>query len=99
MAGMGSVQPRLRWIEEYGRAVFSPFLFTLYINSLEDVLVEGGGDMAQVGTRPIQALLYADDAVILGRTPRALQRLIDNFLGLLAKLNLKDNVARSEERR
>ena len=60
--------------------VLTPFLFSLYINNLRGELEEGSQEMPQIGHSPILALLYADDAVIMVRTPKAMQILINNYV-------------------
>ena len=54
--------------------VLAPFLIILYISELEERLVEVGGDLPRVGRRLVPALLFADDAVLSGRTPELYRR-------------------------
>lgn len=55
--------------------VLAPFLFSLYTNSVEATLVLSANDVPLINSTPV--LLYADDAVLLARTGKTLQHLID----------------------
>ena len=54
----------------------SPTLFNVYINDLVDCLNRETKGIS-FGDCIITSLLYADDLVIIGETPAALQKLLD----------------------
>lgn len=66
----------------------SPFLFSLYINDLEKFLIDKNIIGLQSVTKPIEdelfmyfkpCILYADDTVILAKTPDDLQNALNEF--------------------
>lgn len=59
--------------------ILAPFLFNLYINNLEEDLIKTGADFPYVGRRGLPVLLYADDAVLISRTSKGLQILLESF--------------------
>lgn len=75
--------------------ILAPFLFTLYINRLEQALSNLKVDSPRIGARGIPVLLYADDAVLLAHTPRGLQCLIDGFVAFMDSLDLLANLSKS----
>ena len=44
---------------------FSPFLFSMYVNDLEDFLWNNGSTGIDIGFIKLFVLLYADDGVLL----------------------------------
>lgn len=52
-------------------------------------------DLPQIGTQPVPALLYADDAVLMARTPLALQTLLTNFVEYMSDLGLQVNQSKT----
>ena len=60
-------------------AVFSPLLFSLFLNDLETELGRTPFQGVELGTRKINSLLYADDMVILSDTQEGLQLLLKIF--------------------
>lgn len=50
---------------------------------------------ARIGKRSIGTLLYADDAVLLARTPIGLQRIVTNFASYMSNLDLKVNISKT----
>lgn len=75
--------------------ILAPFLFSSYINGLDQALRLLKVDSPRIGARPIPVLLYADDAVLLARTPRGLQRLVDGFVHYMEDLDLAPNLNKS----
>ena len=51
----------------------SPFLFSIYLNDLENTLANGGVDGVQVDMFKLFLILYADDIVLLSETAEDLQ--------------------------
>ena len=52
----------------------SPFLFSMYINDLENELMQNGVDGIDLGMLKLYLLLYADDIVIFSNTSDGLKR-------------------------
>lgn len=52
-------------------------------------------DAPQIGQRPLPALLYADDCVLMFQTGVGLQWLLNSFNNFMNDLGLKTNVAKS----
>lgn len=75
--------------------ILAPLLFTLYINKLGDTLTACCSDIPKAGHKMIPALLYADDAVLLARTVRGLQLLLDCFIDFMESLDLVTNFKKS----
>ncbi|KAJ1144619.1 hypothetical protein NDU88_010916 [Pleurodeles waltl] len=73
----------------------SPILFTLYVSKLEHVLAEEGIDCRQVEDQPLPVLLYVDNTVLMAKTARRLQALINAFVGFIEKLDLSTNISKS----
>ncbi|MEW8542106.1 MAG: reverse transcriptase family protein, partial [Candidatus Thiodiazotropha sp.] len=57
----------------------SPFLFSIYLNDLENVLATGGVDGVEVNMLKLFLILYADDIVLLSESPEDLQRSLNMF--------------------
>jgi len=51
----------------------SPFLFSMYINNLENTLVENNSKCIDIGHLKLFLLMYADDIVIFAKNPKELQ--------------------------
>ena len=71
------------------------FLFSLYINNIGPFLNDKARDIPYIGSHPIPLLLYADDAVLIARTGRGLQLLIDNFSILMNNVELHPNFGKT----
>ena len=52
----------------------SPFLFSMYLNDLEAELATKGIPGIDICTINIYLVMYADDVILFGKTPDALQR-------------------------
>ena len=57
-------------------AVLSPLLFCIFINGLRDALSAKGLGV-KFGDRRISLLLYADDVVLIAKSPEQLQQMLD----------------------
>ena len=55
----------------------SPFLFSMYINDMEQELENNGVNGIDIGMVKLLLLLYADDIVLFGNTPEELQKSLD----------------------
>ena len=55
----------------------SPFLFSMYVNDLEDFLRNNGSTGIDIGFMKLFVLLYADDGVLLAKTSTGLQSGLD----------------------
>ena len=66
----------------------SPFLFAMYVNDLEAEIVTKGISGINIGTINIYMLLYADDIILFGNSPEDLQKIFDNFRGILFKMEI-----------
>lgn len=75
--------------------ILAPLLFTLYINKLGDALTSSCKDIPRAGSKMIPALLYADDAVLVARTARGLQTLLNCFIDFMESLDLITNFKKS----
>lgn len=58
-------------------------------------MLEGCQDLPQIYKRPIPALLYEDDAVIMAQTPLELQRALNKYNEHMKSLDLKINVTKT----
>ena len=73
----------------------SPFLFSMYVNDLEQQLsVPGGG--VDIGHFKLFLLMYADDVVIFADSPDSLQKQIDELYKFCQKWKLKVNLDKSK---
>ena len=66
----------------------SPFLFSMYINDLENKLSEKGAEGIDIGMLKLYLLLYADDIVIFSNTSEGLQKGLD-ILSDYCQINCK----------
>ena len=55
----------------------SPFLFSMYLNDLENDLIQKGADGIDIGMLKLYLLLYADDIVIFAESSQGLQKGLD----------------------
>ena len=56
----------------------SPFLFAMYVNDLEEVLLDDNADVSILDFK-LLLLFFADDSVIFNETPPGLQSEIDKL--------------------
>ena len=60
----------------------SPFLFSMYLNDLEEELITNGVNGIDIGILKLFLLLYADDIVLFGKTSEDLQHglnILENY--------------------
>ena len=53
--------------------ISSPFLFSMYVNDLEDALFLHGADCVKIESLKLFLLMYADDIVIFAESPEGMQ--------------------------
>lgn len=59
--------------------VLAPTLFSLYVNDVPSYLLGCAHDSPKLGGRPVPALLFADDTLLISQTPKGLQTPLDSF--------------------
>ena len=69
----------------------SPLLFNLFINDIFEA-VKNNGDITLDGTNKLNALMYADDLIILATTPEELQTSLDGLSAYCEKWKLNVNI-------
>ena len=74
----------------------SPFLFSMYINDLENELMQNGVDGIDLGMLKLYLLLYADDIVIFSNTSDGLQRGLDVLSDYCQKWKLTVNTEKTK---
>ena len=72
--------------------LLSPLLFSLFLNDLPNA-VSGGITINGIN---INALMYADDIVLVAETPEALQRMINRMVDYCNKWSLTINIDKSK---
>ena len=55
----------------------SPFLFSMYLNDIEEVFLLKGIEGIDIGTLKICLLLYADDIILFSKSAEGLQKSLD----------------------
>ena len=73
----------------------SPKLFNCFMAAAMHGLLQER-DIPRLGAVPVPALFFADDVVLMARTPEALQRLIDTFSSYCDGNLLQINVLKSK---
>ena len=74
----------------------SPFLFSMYLNDLENEFVIKGVDGLDIGMLKLYLLLYVDDIVIFSNTSDGLQRGLNVLSDHCNKLKLTVNVDKTK---
>ena len=70
----------------------SPFLFSMYVNDLEDFLRNNGSTGIDIGFMKLFVLLYADNGVLLAETPTGLQSGFDILYRYCTRWKLTLNI-------
>ena len=73
----------------------SPFLFSMYINDLQEYLVSESGGVT-IGHIQMLLLLYADDVVVFAKSSSELQQEMDKLFNYCNKWKLKLNTTKSK---
>ena len=78
--------------------MLSPFLFSLFINELNEMLAKAGHIGIQITQEmyDLFSLLYADDVTIFSDTPVGLQRLLNLLESFCQKWKMSVNMAKSQ---
>ena len=71
--------------------ILSPFLFSMYVNALEDTLFLHGADCVNIETLKLFLLMYADDIVIFAESPEDMQNNLNIHEMYCKKWNLTVN--------
>ena len=74
----------------------SPFLFSMFINDLEETFVQSGIEGIDIGTMNILMLLYADDIIVFANTAEELQEQLNRLKLYCDKWKLKINVEKTK---
>ena len=86
----GLLQPILTTIGLKQGCGISPLLFNLFINQVENIFDESC-DPVSLGDQKVNALLWADDLLILSKTSSGLQKAIDRTNSFYSELGLDMN--------
>ena len=74
----------------------SPFLFSMYLNDIEEHFVLNGYEGIEIGMLKLFLLLYADDIVILSETETGLQHGLDLLEQYCDKWKLTVNIKKTK---
>lgn len=74
----------------------SPFLFSMYLNDLENEYIQKGVDGFDTGMLKLYLLLYADDIVIFSNTSEGLQNGLDVLSEYCSKWKLTVNIDKTK---
>jgi len=74
----------------------SPTLFGLFLDSLEELLLQGNADAPFIGDRAVPAQFFADDSQLISTSPEGLQRLIDILQDFCSSHGLLVNVGKTK---
>jgi hypothetical protein len=74
----------------------SPFLFTMYVNDLEEELYLNGFEGVDINNFKMFLLLYADDIVLLSKTPVDLQNGLNILENYCQRWKLKVNIEKTK---
>lgn len=75
---------------------FSPTLFNLYLNDLPSNISVGCTDPVELGSRPLQCMMYADDIILLSTTKGGLQCCLNNLYDYCARWKLEVNLMKTK---
>lgn len=76
--------------------LLAPTLFNLFLNDLASFLAPVESHSPKLGSRRVQLLLYADDAILISRSRIGLRRLMDSGIHYLRLNKLQLNYAKSK---
>ena len=74
----------------------SPFLFAMYVNDFEAELAVKGIEGINIGMLNLYILLYADDIILLGKTPEDLQKALSVLEEYCMRWKLKVNTDKTK---
>ena len=75
--------------------VFSPILFNLFINKICSIF-DQTCDPAQLNNKDVNCLLWADDLLLISKTPRGLQNSIDKMHQFYQSMGLQVNIKKTK---
>ena len=75
--------------------VFSPILFNLFINKICSIF-DQTCDPAQLNNKDINCLLWADDLLLMSKTPRGLQNSINKMHQFYESMGLQVNIKKTK---
>lgn len=76
--------------------VLAPTLFSLYINDLVNYLDVLGSHGRKIGGRKVPTLLFADNTLLISKTPSDLQTLVNRFLQFCKEKGLELNIQKTK---
>ena len=74
----------------------SPFLFSIYLNDLEEEINLNGADGIDIGMVKLFLLLYADDIVLFAHSPDELQSLLETLQNYCIRWKLTVNTSKTK---
>ncbi len=74
----------------------SPFLFSLYLNDIEETLISKGVEGIDIGSFRIFLLLYADDIILFANNKDELQHSLDVLSDYCNRWKLTVNIAKTK---
>ena len=74
----------------------SPFLFSMFLNDLEEEFILNGIEGVDIGLLKLFILLYADDIVIFSSSPEGLQNGLNNLDAYCKRWKLKVNTIKTK---
>ena len=74
----------------------SPFLFSIYLNDLENDLMQKGAEGFDIGMLKLYLLLYADDIVVFAEISEGLQKGLDFYAEYCNKMKLTVNIEKTK---
>ena len=74
----------------------SPFLFSMYLNDIEDEFFLHGLEGVDIGSLKLFLLLYADDMTIFAETPAGLQKGLDTLKSYCNRWKLTVNIEKTK---
>lgn len=77
--------------------VLAPTLFSLFLNGLiDDLLVKKDLDSPRLANHKIPALMFADDTLLLSKSPMGLQRTLKEFCNFCKNRKLEINLSKTK---
>ena len=74
----------------------SPILFNIYINDLPENISQGKTDPVYLLDQELNCLLWADDLILLSRSPEGLQQCVRNLTDYCQKWKLEMNMKKTK---
>ena len=90
----GLTEPFLTTVGVKQGCVLSPLIFNLFINALPDQY-DDQCDPVMINNNKVQALMFADDVMVLSQSARGLQRAITITVNYFTSISLTVNFTKS----